>query len=77
MAALCDGRDNNPSHKEIFNKFISELKKKNPKWDKITIGCEHSTARTLFQEAYSGYDTTIQEHLSSYRFSKQIPATLK
>ena len=33
MKALCDGRDNNPSHKEIFNKFISELKKKNPKWD--------------------------------------------
>ena len=27
-----------PTHKEIFyNKFISELKKKNPKWDKITI----------------------------------------
>jgi len=25
-----------------YNKFISELKKKNPKWDKITIGCEHS-----------------------------------
>jgi len=33
MKALCDGRDNNPTHKEIFNKFISELKKKNPKWD--------------------------------------------
>ena len=42
MKALCDGRDNNPTHKEFFNKFISELKKKNPKWDKITIGCEHS-----------------------------------
>ena len=52
MKALCDGRDNNPTHKETFklNKFISELKKKNPKWDKITIACEHSTARTPFME---------------------------
>ena len=28
MAALCDGRDNNPTHKETFNKFISELRRK-------------------------------------------------
>jgi len=50
IRALCDGRDNNPTHKETFNKFIAELKKKNPKWDMITIGCAHSPARTLFQE---------------------------
>jgi hypothetical protein len=42
MRALCDGRDNNPTHKETFNTFISELKKKNPRWDRITIGCERS-----------------------------------
>ena len=50
MRALCDGRDNSPTHREVINKFISELKKKNPKWDQITIACEHSTARTLFME---------------------------
>ena len=28
MKALCDGRDNNPTHKETFNKFISDLRRK-------------------------------------------------
>ena len=60
MRALCDGRDNNPTHKETFNTFISELKKKNPKMDRITIGCEHSTARTLFMEENNdGYNVCI------------------
>ena len=60
MRALCDGRDNNPTHKETFNKVISELKKKNPKWDMITNGSEHSTARTLFQEeSNDGYNVNI------------------
>ena len=53
-------RCNNPTHKEIFNKFISELKKKNPKWDNITIACEHSTARTLFMEENNdGFNVSI------------------
>ena len=60
MKALCDGRGNNPTHKETCNKFISELKKKNPNSDKITIVCEHSTARTLFMdENNDGFNVSI------------------
>jgi len=31
------------TEENISFKFISELKKKNPKWDKITIACEYCT----------------------------------
>ena len=47
-------------HRKLY-KFISELKKKNPKWDKITVACKHSTARTLFMEENNddGFNVSI------------------
>ena len=60
MKALCDNRDNNPTHiKKFFNKFISELKKKNPKWDKITIAC----VNTLLQGLSSWMKTMMDSML--------------
>ena len=60
MRALCDGRENNPTHKETFNTFVSELKKKNPKWERTALDCERSTAKTLFTEENSdGYNVCI------------------
>ena len=50
MRALCDGRNNNRTHREKFNTFISELRKKHPGWDRVRIGCERSTARSLLTE---------------------------
>ena len=50
MRALCDGRGNNPTHKETFNKFISDLKKKNPYWVSKSVDDQDLTARTLFTE---------------------------
>ena len=48
MRILCQGRNNNPAHKDASNSFISELKKKNPRWDKKPVDDRGSNARTLF-----------------------------
>jgi hypothetical protein len=40
----------NPAHKDAFNSLISDLKKKNPRWDSKSVGDHDSTTRALFTE---------------------------
>jgi len=37
-------------HKVAFDSLISDLKKKNPHWDRKSVGDQGSTARALFTE---------------------------
>ena len=40
----------NPAHKDAFNSLISDLKKKNPHWDRKSVGDHDSTTRAQFTE---------------------------
>ena len=54
MKALCDGRENNPAHEDAFNLLITNLKKKNPQWDRnSSVDGQSSTATTLFTKESS------------------------
>ena len=53
MRSLCQGREDNPGHTGAFYVLIKNLKEKNPKWSRTTLGCEHSVTRTLFMEENS------------------------
>ena len=53
MGALREGRDNNPAHKDAFNSLVSDLKKKDPYWDRKSADDQGLTARTLFTEENS------------------------
>ena len=46
--ALRDGRNTNPVHKVAFDSLISDLKKKNPHWDRKSVDEHGSTSRALF-----------------------------
>ena len=48
--ALRDGRNTNPVHKVAFDSLISDLKKKNPHWDRMSVDDHGSTSRALFTE---------------------------
>ena len=48
--ALRDGRNTNPAHKDAFNSLISNLRKKNPQWDRKSFDDHGSTTRALFME---------------------------
>jgi hypothetical protein len=37
LRALREGRNTNPAHKGAFNSLISDLKKKNPHWDRKSV----------------------------------------
>jgi hypothetical protein len=51
LSALREGRNtNNPAHKDAFNSLISDLKKKNPHWDRKSVGDHDSTTRAQFTE---------------------------
>jgi hypothetical protein len=43
-------RNTNPAHKDAFNSFISDVKKKNPHWDRKSVDDQDLTARALFTE---------------------------
>ena len=53
LLALRDGRNTNPVHKVVFDSLISDLKKKNPYWDRKSADGQGSTVRTLFPEENS------------------------
>ena len=53
MMILCQGREDNPLHTDVFNVLIKNLKEKNPIWRKTTLDCERSVTRTLFMEENS------------------------
>ena len=38
------------AHKDAFNSLISDLKKKNPHWDRKSVDDQDLTARALFTE---------------------------
>ena len=38
------------THKDAFNSLISDLKKKNPYWDRKSVDDQDLTARALFTE---------------------------
>ena len=40
----------NPAHKDAFNSLISDLKRKNPYWDRKSGDDHGSTTRALFTE---------------------------
>ena len=54
--ALRDGRNTNPVHKVAFDSLISDLKKKNPHWDRKSVGDHGSTSRALFTEKIRSVD---------------------
>ena len=51
LRALREGRNTNPAHKYAFNSLISDLKRKNPYWDRKSGDDHESTTTTLFTEA--------------------------
>ena len=50
LRALREGRNTNPAHKYAFNSLISDLKRKNPYWDRKSGDDHGSTTRALFTE---------------------------
>ena len=50
LRALREGRNTNPAHKDAFNLLISDLRKKNPQWDRKSVDDHGSTTRALFTE---------------------------
>ena len=53
LRALREGRNTNPAHKDGFNLLISDLRKKNPQWDRKSVDDHGSTTRVLFTEENS------------------------
>jgi hypothetical protein len=53
LRALREGRNTNPARKDAFNLLISDLRKKNPQWDRKPVDDHGSTARILFTEENS------------------------
>ena len=50
LRAFREGRMSNHAHKDAFNSLISDLKKKNPHWDRKSVDDHGSTTRALFTE---------------------------
>ena len=50
LRALREGRNTNPAHKDAFNSFNSDLKKKNPHWERKSVDDHGSTTRALLTE---------------------------
>ena len=51
LKVLREGRNTNPARKDAFNPLISDLKKKNPHWDRKSVDDHGSTTtRALFME---------------------------
>ena len=48
LRALREGRNTNPAHKDAFNSLISDLKKKNPHWDRKSVDDHGSTIKGLY-----------------------------
>ena len=52
LRTWCEGRNTNPAHKDA-NLLISDLRKKNPVWDRKSVDDHGSTTRVLFTEENS------------------------
>jgi hypothetical protein len=50
LRASCEGETTNSAHKDAFNLLISDLRKKNPHWDRKSVDVYASTTRVLFTE---------------------------
>ena len=51
LRAFREGRMSNHAHKDAFHSLISDLKKKNPHWDRKSVdGHGSTTTRALFME---------------------------
>ena len=50
LRAFREGRMSNHAHKDAFHSLISDLKKKNPYWDRKSVDDQDLTARALFTE---------------------------
>jgi hypothetical protein len=48
LRTLCEGRNTNPAHKDAFELLISDLRKKNPQWDRKSVDDHGSTTRVIF-----------------------------
>jgi len=53
LRTLCEGSNTNPAHEDAFNLLISDLRKKNPLWDRKSVDDHGSTTRVLFTEENS------------------------
>jgi hypothetical protein len=53
LRTLFEGRNTNLAHKDAFNLLISDLRKKNPQWDRKSVNDHGSTTRVLFMEEKS------------------------
>ena len=56
LRILCQGREDNPLHTDVFNELIENLKKKNLTWNRTTVNYERSVTRTVFMEENSDGD---------------------
>jgi hypothetical protein len=54
---LVVGRNTNTAHKYAFNALTSDLKKKNPHWDRKSVDDQDLTARALFTEENTDGET--------------------
>jgi hypothetical protein len=50
LRAFREGRMSNHAHKDAFHSLISDLKKKNPHWDRKSVDDHGSILRALFTE---------------------------
>ena len=56
LEILCQGREDNPIHTDVFNELIENLKEKNPTWNKTTPIYDRPVTRSLFMGENSDVD---------------------
>ena len=56
---LVVGRNTNTAHKYAFNALTSDLKKKNPHWDRKSVDDQDLTAKALFTEENTDGETLV------------------
>jgi hypothetical protein len=61
LRTLREGRNTNPAHKDAFNLLISDLRKKNPQWDRKSVDdLLGKSKRILFEKCKYGKMLTLQ-----------------
>ena len=53
LRILCQGREDNPLHTDVFKELIENLKEKTPLWSRTTFNYERPVSRTLIMEENS------------------------
>ena len=75
LRALREGRNTNSAHKDAFNSLISDLRKKNPHWDRKSVDDHGSTTRALFTEENSDgekFDLYDRQRLFNLKYNHSL-----